>query len=126
MVVEIRQSFHYAIVIVCILTGFNPVATVTPLSLHSPTATSGCKQVGVAAWLECWLSHLGVAGSSPGHMRKLLGEKVALVRLCMIDGTKQAMSVSFSGHISDGLSMVSVRAKPHKGYVNERVRSSAA
>ena len=25
------------------------------------------KQVGVAAWLECWLSHLGVAGSSPGH-----------------------------------------------------------
>ena len=25
------------------------------------------KQVGVAAWLECWLSHLGVAGLSPGH-----------------------------------------------------------
>ena len=25
------------------------------------------KQVGVAAWLECWLSHLGVAGSSPGR-----------------------------------------------------------
>ena len=25
------------------------------------------KQVGGAAWLECWLSHLGVAGSSPGR-----------------------------------------------------------
>ena len=25
------------------------------------------KQVGVAAWLECWLSHMGVAGSSPGR-----------------------------------------------------------
>ena len=25
------------------------------------------QQVGVAAWLECWLSHLGVAGSSPGR-----------------------------------------------------------
>ena len=35
-------------------------------------------------------------------------------------------SVSFSGHISDGLSMVSVGAEPHKGYVTERVRSSAA
>ena len=23
------------------------------------------KQVGLAAWLECWLSHLGVAGYSP-------------------------------------------------------------
>ena len=35
-------------------------------------------------------------------------------------------SVSFSGHISDGLSVVSVRAEPHKRYVTERVRSSAA
>ena len=26
-------------------------------------------------------------------------------------------SVSFSGHISDGLSVVSARAEPHKGYV---------
>ena len=34
-------------------------------------------------------------------------------------------SVSFSGHISDGLSVVSVRAEPHKGYATERVRSSA-
>ena len=34
--------------------------------------------------------------------------------------------VSFSGHISDGLSMVSVRAEPQKGCVTERVRSSAA
>ena len=25
-------------------------------------------------------------------------------------------SVSFSGHISDGLSVVSIRAEPHKGY----------
>ena len=35
-------------------------------------------------------------------------------------------AVSFSGHISDGLSVVSVRAESHKGYVTERVRSSAA
>ena len=27
----------------------------------------GFEQVGVAAWLECWLSHLGVAGLSPGR-----------------------------------------------------------
>ena len=34
------------------------------------------KQVGVAAWLECWLSHLGVAGLSPGrdNLWKPLGE----------------------------------------------------
>ena len=30
-------------------------------------------------------------------------------------------SVSFNGHISDGLSVLSVRSKPHKGYVTERV-----
>ena len=35
-------------------------------------------------------------------------------------------SASFSGHISDGLSVVSVSAEPHKGYVTERVQSSAA
>ena len=33
--------------------------------------------------------------------------------------------VSFSGHISDGLSVVSVRAEPHKGYVTERFQSLA-
>ena len=38
----------------------NVVAVVVTASLTS-------KQVGVAAWLECWLSHLGVAGSSPGR-----------------------------------------------------------
>ena len=35
-------------------------------------------------------------------------------------------SASLSGHISDGLSMVSERAEPPKGYVTERVQSSAA
>ena len=35
-------------------------------------------------------------------------------------------SESFSGDISDILSMVLVRAEPHKGYVTERVRDSAA
>ena len=35
-------------------------------------------------------------------------------------------SISFSGHISDGLTVMSVRAEPHKGYVTERVRSSTA
>ena len=33
-------------------------------------------------------------------------------------------SVSFSGHISDGLSVVLVRAKPHKGYVTESAELS--
>ena len=33
---------------------------------HRASLVSLPKQVGVAAWLECWLSHLGVAGSSPG------------------------------------------------------------
>ena len=32
-------------------------------------------------------------------------------------------SVSFSGHISDGLSVVSVRAELHEGYVTEGVLS---
>ena len=32
-----------------------------------PCASSIAKQVGVAAWLECWISHLGVAGLSPGR-----------------------------------------------------------
>ena len=45
---------------------------------------------------------------------------------CKINGTKTGKSLSFSVHISDGLSVVLVRAKPHKGYATERVRSSAA
>ena len=51
------------------------------------------RQVRLAAWLECWLSHLGVAGSSPGQLMKDIGEKAALVRLCMIDGTKTGKSL---------------------------------
>ena len=34
-------------------------------------------------------------------------------------------SVSFSGHNSDALSVVLVKAEPHKGCVTERVRSLA-
>ena len=43
-------------------------------------AIASCVQLsrpsGVAAWLEGWLSHLGVASSSPGHdnLREPLGE----------------------------------------------------
>ena len=45
----------------------------------------------------------------------------------MINGTETGKKyVSFSVHISDGLFVVSVRAEPHKGYVTERVGSSAA
>ena len=40
---------------------------------------------------------------------KLADLALALVRLCMINGTKNGQkSVSFSGHISDGLSVVLV------------------
>ena len=40
----------------------------TPTTAQLPPLASWIqKQVGVAAWLECWLSHLGVAGSSPGR-----------------------------------------------------------
>ena len=39
----------------------------------------------------------------------------------MIDGTK---TLSFRGHILDGLSVVLVRAEPHKGYVTESVRGA--
>ena len=35
-------------------------------------------------------------------------------------------SISFTGHISDRLSVVLVRAEPHKGCITERVQSSAA
>ena len=54
------------------------------------TFTEYDKQVGLAVWLESWLSHLGVAGLSPGHdnLWKPLGEYAALVRLCMMGGTK--------------------------------------
>ena len=48
-----------------------------------------------ASWLKCLLSHLGVAGSSrvmttfESHWQKY----AAPVRLCMIEGTKQASSL---------------------------------
>ena len=53
------------------------------------------KQVGVAGWLECCLSHLGDAGLSPSHdnLWMPLGEYAALVRLCMTDGTKTGKSL---------------------------------
>ena len=34
-------------------------------------------------------------------------------------------SVGFSGHISDGLPVVSVRAEPHKGYVTKSAELSS-
>ena len=45
------------------------VVSCQDLSLYTPLllASHARKQVGVAAWLECWLSHLGVAGLSPGR-----------------------------------------------------------
>ena len=53
------------------------------------------KGIGLTAWSECRLSHLGVAGLSPGHdnMRKPLEEYAAVVRLCMTDGTKIGKSL---------------------------------
>ena len=53
----------------------NPLFPTTPegsctarsACMVTPIASHCVKQVGVAAWLKCWLSHLGVAGSSPGH-----------------------------------------------------------
>ena len=38
-----------------------------PISEYNIAINTYTKQVGLAALLECWLSHLGVAGSSPGH-----------------------------------------------------------
>ena len=63
--------------------------------MREHAAASAVKQVGVAVCLECWLFHLGVAGSSPGHdnLGKPLGEYAALLRLCMIDGTKTGKSL---------------------------------
>ena len=49
---------------------------------------------------------------------------MALVRLCRINSITTGKSLS--GHISDRLSVVLVRAEPHIGYVTERVPSSAA
>ena len=49
---------------------------------------------------------------------------MALVSLCIIDSIKTGKS--FSGHMLVKLSVVFVRAEPDKGYVTERVRSSAA
>ena len=83
----------------------------------------------MAAWLECWLSHLGVAGSSPGRDKivKAIGGISGPCKIVYDEWYKNRQkSVSFSGHISDGLSVVSVRAEPHKGYVTERLRSSVA
>ena len=42
----------------------SPLAS-SPVFWHKLAIT--VKQVGVAAWLQCWLSHLGLAGLSPGH-----------------------------------------------------------
>ena len=49
-----------------------------------------------------------------------VGECVAPVRLCMIEGTRERQKfISLVGHILDGLSVVSVRAEPHNRYVTE-------
>ena len=87
------------------------------------------KQFRVAAWLECWLSHLGVVGSSPGHdnLWKPLGGINGPCKIVYDWWYKNRQkSVSFSGRISDWLSVVLVRAKPHKRYVTERVWSSVS
>ena len=60
-------------------------------------------------------------------MKVIGGKSVALVRLCMIDSTKQKssqddnVSVDLVGHFSNRLSMASVRTEQHNGYVTERV-----
>ena len=84
------------------------------------------KQVGLAAWLECWLSHPGVAGSSPGHdnlKKAIRGMNSPCKTVC--DRRYKNRQKSVSGRILDILSMVLVRAKSHKGYISERVQSSA-
>ena len=43
------------------------IAAVAMMMAPIDLASRSHKQVGVAAWLECWLSPLGVAGSSPGR-----------------------------------------------------------
>ena len=62
--------------------------------------------------MTTWESHLGICGPC----KILYGGWYK----------NRQKSVSFSGNISDELSVVLVRAEPHKGYVTERVRSSAA
>ena len=39
---------------------------------------------------------------------------------------KRQNTVSFSGYISNRLSVVMVRAEPHNGYVTERMQASVA
>ena len=87
------------------------------------------KQVGLVAWSKCMLSHLGIAGLSLSHDNswKPLGEYAAPCKIVYNQWNKSRQKyVSFSGHISDRLSVVSVRAEQHKGSAPERVRSSAA
>ena len=81
-------------------------------------------QVGLAAWLECWLSGLGLQVWAP--VMTTCESNWGISGPCKIVVQNKQNYVSFSGQISDGLSMVLVRAESHKGYGTERVRSSAA
>ena len=51
------------------------------------------KEFGLAVWSKCRLSYLGVVGLIPGHVslwKLVLGEYVAPVKLCMMDGTEHS------------------------------------
>ena len=63
--------------------------------MHPYPVTRIFKQVGLAAWLECWIFYLGVAGLNPSHdnLSKPLGEYVAPITLRMIDDTKTGKSL---------------------------------
>ena len=69
------------------------------------------KQVGLDAWSKYQLSHLETASYIPGH-DNLLGEYAVPVRLRMNGGANSKFNIRY---ISDRLSVVSVRADPHKG-----------
>ena len=59
--------------------------------------------------------------------RQLVKAIGGISRACKIVYKNRQKAVSFSGHISDRISVVSVRAEPHKArYATESVRSSVA
>ena len=89
------------------------------------------KQVGLAEWLKCPLSHLGVAGTIPGHnnLRGMCGPCKIVYDHWYEAGffsRWEFMSVHLFGDFSGRFSVVPVRAEQHKGYATDRVPSSVA
>ena len=81
------------------------------------------KQVGLAVWSKCWLSHLGVVGSRSGHdnLYKPWGREFTALMYDRWYKNHIKVGKFKWAHHRQRLSVVSEGAESHKQYVTERV-----